>query len=205
MAYSIFDSISNTRLKQQLDFIVEIDKIKSIFRRNLIIDGSRKENDAEHSWHLAIMAILLTEHAKNKNFNLEKVLKMVIVHDLVEVYAGDTFAYDIAGNQDKNTREQIAADKLFALLPQDQGKEIRSLWEEFDKETSAESRYAVALDHLQPFIHNALTKGHTWKLGKVSKQQIYNRMNIVMSELPELKPWMEDQIQKGLELGWINQ
>lgn len=203
MSTNIFSTINNSSLRKQLEFVVEIDKLKQIFRRNLIIDGSRRENDAEHSWHLALMAILLQEHAKNKDFSLEKVMKMVIVHDLVEVYAGDTFAYDVAGNEDKNAREMAAAEKLFSMLPKNQGDEIRKLWEEFDEEKTPDSRYAAALDHLQPFIHNALTDGHTWRSGNVTKEQIYQRMKVVMDELPELRPWMEEQIQYGLSKGWI--
>lgn len=204
MATDLFSTIGNTSLRKQLEFVVEIDKLKQIFRRNLIIDGTRRENDAEHSWHLAIMAILLQEHAKNKNFSLEKVLKMVIVHDLVEVYAGDTFAYDVAGNEDKNAREDAAAEKLFSMLPKNQGDEIRSLWKEFDEEKTPDSRYAAALDHLQPFIHNVFTDGHTWRSGNVKKEQVYQRMKIVMDELPDLKPWMEEQIESGLSKGWIH-
>lgn len=204
MLINLFDSINNERLKTQLKFVVEIDKIKSVFRRNLIVDGSRCENDAEHSWHLSLMAILFTEHAKDKNFSLEKVLKMVCIHDLVEIYAGDTFAYDISANEDKEIREKQAAEKLFTQLPKDQAKEIRSLWEEFDAEKTPESRYAAALDHLQPFIHNALTEGHTWKSGEVTESQIKKRMKITVDEIPEIKSWVEEQIQIGLNKGWIS-
>ena len=119
------------RLKKQIDFIVEIDKAKHILRRTVLMDKSRRENDAEHSWHLAVMAILLKEYAA-EDVDLEKVLKMVLVHDLVEIDAGDTYCYDARANLDKRDRELCAADRLFAILPEDQEKEVRGLWEEFE-------------------------------------------------------------------------
>ena len=199
----IFSSIKDLNLQKQLSFIVEVDKVKNIMRRTLLIDGSRRENDAEHSWHLAIMAMLLTEYAEDKNFTLDKVLKMVIVHDLVEVYAGDTFAFDVQGNIEKEEKEKLAADKLFSQLPENQGKQLRKLWEEFDKMKTPDARYAAALDRLQPFIHNLCTEGHTWVQGKVTKAQVYKRSGLSMEVLPALKPWMEEQIELAIKKGWI--
>lgn len=199
----LFSDISNIDLQKQLSFIVEIDKIKNVFRRTLLVDGTRRENDAEHSWHLAIMAMLLTEYADNKEFSLEKVIKMVTIHDLIEIYAGDTFAFDVKGNQDKAEREKLSADKLFSQLPPNQQTELRSLWEEFDKEESADARYAAAMDRLQPFIHNLCTQGHTWVLGKVTKEQVLKRSGLVMQVIPALKPWMENQIEQAIQKGWI--
>ena len=199
----IFSSIKDLNLQKQLSFIVEVDKVKNIMRRTLLIDGSRRENDAEHSWHLAIMAMLLTEYAEDKNFTLDKVLKMVIVHDLVEVYAGDTFAFDVQGNIEKEEKEKLAADKLFSQLPENQGKHLRKLWEEFDEMKTPDARYAAALDRLQPFIHNLCTEGHTWVLAKVTKAQVYKRSGLSMEVLPALKPWMEEQIEFAIKKGWI--
>lgn len=199
----LFSDISNIDLQKQLSFIVEIDKIKNVFRRTLLVDGTRRENDAEHSWHLAIMAMLLTEYADNKEFSLEKVIKMVTIHDLIEIYAGDTFAFDVKGNQDKAEREKLSADKLFSQLPPNQQTELRSLWEEFDKEESADARYAAAMDRLQPFIHNLCTQGHTWVLGKVTKEQVLKRSGLVMQVIPALKTWMENQIEQAIQKGWI--
>lgn len=190
------------RLSRQLEFIAEVDKIKHILRRNLLTDGSRRENDAEHSWHLAMMAILLEEYA-SESVDLKRVLSMVIVHDLVEIYAGDTFAYDVEGNKDKELREEQAADKLFSLLPKEQGAYIRSLWEEFDRMDTPDSRFAASLDRLQPFMHNVLTNGYTWHLGEVTKDQVYRRMAPVKEGTPALWPWVEFQIDKGVENGWI--
>lgn len=202
---NIFSEIKDDNLQKILSFIVEVDKIKNIMRRTLLIDGSRRENDAEHSWHLAIMAMLLTEYADDKNFTLDKVLKMVIVHDLVEIYAGDTFAFDVKGNLEKEDKEKQAADKLFGQLPSNQGKQLRKLWEEFDEAKTPEARYAAALDRLQPFIHNLCTEGHTWVLGKVTKEQVYIRSGLAMEVLPALKPWMEEQINDAIKKGWISE
>lgn len=202
---NIFSEIKDDNLQKILSFIVEVDKIKNIMRRTLLVDGSRRENDAEHSWHLAIMAMLLTEYADDKNFTLDKVLKMVIVHDLVEIYAGDTFAFDVKGNIEKEDKEKQAADKLFGQLPSNQGKQLRKLWEEFDEAKTPEARYAAALDRLQPFIHNLCTEGHTWVLGKVTKEQVYKRSGLAMEVLPALKPWMEEQINEAIKKGWISE
>lgn len=202
---NIFSEIKDDNLQKILSFIVEVDKIKNIMRRTLLIDGSRRENDAEHSWHLAIMAMLLTEYADDKNFTLDKVLKMVIVHDLVEIYAGDTFAFDVKGNLEKEDKEKQAADKLFGQLPSNQGKQLRKLWEEFDEAKTPEARYAAALDRLQPFIHNLCTEGHTWVQGKVTKEQVYKRSGLAMEVLPALKPWMEEQINDAIKKGWISE
>jgi putative hydrolase of HD superfamily len=199
----IFSSIKDLNLQKQLSFIVEVDKVKNVMRRTLLIDGSRRENDAEHSWHLAIMAMLLTEYAEDKNFTLDRVLKMVIVHDLVEIYAGDTFAFDVQGNLEKEEKEKKAADKLFGQLPEDQAKQFRKLWEEFDEAKTPDARYAAALDRLQPFIHNLCTEGHTWVQAKVNKEQVYKRSGLSMEVLPALKPWMEEQINEAIKKGWI--
>ena len=201
----IFSSIKDLNLQKQLSFIVEVDKVKNVMRRTLLIDGSRRENDAEHSWHLAIMAMLLTEYAEDKNFTLDRVLKMVIVHDLVEIYAGDTFAFDVQGNIEKEEKEKKAADKLFGQLPEDQAKQFRKLWEEFDEAKTPDARYAAALDRLQPFIHNLCTEGHTWVQAKVNKEQVYKRSGLSMEVLPALKPWMEEQINEAIKKGWISE
>ena len=161
MGLEDFISSKNIRLDQQLKFTAEIDKMTGILRRTMLIDGSRRENDAEHSWHIAVMALLFSEYAIEP-VDVARAIKMCVVHDLIEIYAGDTFAYDPVGNKDKEQREQAAADKLFAMLPQEQGQEIRSLWEEFDEMKTPDAKYAACMDRLQPFLHNTLTQGHTW-------------------------------------------
>lgn len=197
-----FDFINSEKIKKQIEFIITIDEMKNVLRRNLVVDGSRRENDAEHSWHLAVMAMILEEYSADK-VDISKVLKIALVHDLVEVYAGDTFAYDVKGNEDKLDREIMAAEKLFGMLKDGQGDEIRALWDEFEAKETAESKYANAIDRLQPLILNYLTNGHTWKLGDVHAPQIYKRMDIIRTATPELWHIVEGIISTSIESGLL--
>lgn len=197
-----FGFINSEKLKKQIEFIIVIDEMKNVLRRNLLVDGSRRENDAEHSWHLAVMAMILEEYSADK-VDISKVLKIALVHDLVEVYAGDTFAYDVKGNEDKLDREIIAAEKLFGMLKDGQGDEIRALWDEFEAKETPESKYANAIDRLQPLILNYLTNGHTWKLGDVHSTQIYKRMDIIRTATPELWHIVEGIISTSIESGLL--
>lgn len=196
---------SNKRLEQQLDFLVEIDRMKNILRQTLLADGSRRENDAEHSWHFAIMAMVLQEHAYSPEVDMLRVLKMALVHDLVEVYAGDTFCYDDAGNATKEAREQEAADKLFGKLPAEQGAELRALWEEFDAMETPDAIYASSIDRLQPLINNYLTKGHTWKNGRVTSSQVYKRMEPIRKGMPGVWEVVEFMIQDSIRQGFLQE
>lgn len=197
-----FNFINSEKIKKQIEFIITIDEMKNVLRRNLVVDGSRRENDAEHSWHLAVMAMILEEYSADK-VDISKVLKIALVHDLVEVYAGDTFAYDVKGNEDKLDREIMAAEKLFGMLGDGQGDEIRALWDEFEAKETAESKYANAIDRLQPLILNYLTNGHTWKLGDVHAPQIYKRMDIIRTATPELWHIVEGIISTSIETGLL--
>lgn len=197
-----FSFIKNEKIQRQIKFAITIDEMKNIFRRNLLADGSRRENDAEHSWHLAMLAMLLEEYSAEK-IDLERVLKIALVHDLIEVYAGDTFAYDAKGNEDKHAREVQAADRLFGSLDSEQGAQIRALWDEFEAMETAESRYANAIDRIQPLILNYLTDGHTWKMG-VTSAQIYKRMDIIRTATPELWHIVEGIINTSIEAGILN-
>ena len=197
-----FDFINSEKIKKQIEFIITIDEMKNVLRRNLVVDGSRRENDAEHSWHLAVMAMILEEYSADK-VDISKVLKIALVHDLVEVYAGDTFAYDVKGNEDKLDREIMAAEKLFGILKDGQGDEIRALWDEFEAKETAESKYANAIDRLQPLLLNYLTNGHTWKLGDVHAPQIYKRMDIIRTATPELWHIVEGIISTSIESGLL--
>lgn len=192
------------QLKSQLDFIVEVDKMKHIYRQTLLIDGSRRENDAEHSWHIALAAMILKEYA-DFPINMEHVLQMLIVHDLVEIYAGDTFAFDVEANKKKYEREQLAADKLFSRLPNAQGVQIRALWEEFDAMQTFDSIFAASLDRLQPFLHNIHTNGHTWKKAVITKKAVINRMLPIQTGMPLLWEWVLAEIEKAIQLGWIKE
>lgn len=195
-----FSFIKDEKLQKQIKFAIVIDEMKNVFRRNLIIDGSRRENDAEHSWNLAMLAMLFEEYSTEK-VNIEKVLKIALVHDLIEVYAGDTFAYDAKGNEDKLQREIESAEKLFGILDPVQGAEIRALWDEFEAKETPESKYANAIDRIQPLINNYMTNGHTWKEGDVHAPQIYKRMDIIRTTTPSLWPIVEGIINTSIEIG----
>ncbi len=194
----------NERLDSQLRFTAEIDKMTAVLRRTLLVDGSRRENDAEHSWHIAVMAMLFQEYFPEP-VDLGKAVQMCVVHDIVEIEAGDTFAYDAAGNLSKAEREKEAADRLFAGLPADQGRYIRGLWEEFDAAVTPEARYALCMDRMQPFFHNTLTKGHTWGNGTVKRAAVEARMAVVKENMPEVYRWMEKNMDRGVANGWLGE
>jgi putative hydrolase of HD superfamily len=193
----------NERLTKQLSFIMEIDKLKTVSRRTLVHDKSRQETDAEHSWHFAMMALVLLEYSAEEGVDVHRVIRMALVHDLVEIYAGDTFAYDTKGYEDKEEREQAAADRLFSLLPADQAAEYRGLWEEFDAMESADARYAAAVDRLQPLLNNHITDGYTWEKYGVSAEQIYARMQPLRESLPALWGFVEQAVREAKEKGKI--
>ncbi len=191
----------NERLLRQMQFIREIDKLKQILRQNVVIGTQKNENDAEHSWHLAMMAILLSEYSVKKDVDISKVVKMVLVHDLVEIDAGDTFCYDEKGYEDKEEREQKAANRLFNILPKDQADELFALWREFEELKTAEAIFAACMDRLQPLILNYSTNGHTWQKPGVTSEKVLKRNRILEENAPELweyaKEIIEDSIKKG--------
>ena len=193
------------RLKQQMKFLVEADKMKTIMRQTLLIDKSRQENDAEHSWHFALMAMVLFEYAYSPKVDMLRVLKMALIHDLVEIYAGDTFAYDDVGYEDKLKREGEAANKLFGLLPTDQGDEYRDLWEEFDEMKTPDAIYASAIDRLQPLVNNYLTDGHTWSFPGVDSTKVYKRASKIKEALPELWGFVDHMLQDSIKRGLLKE
>ena len=197
-------SSGNLRLDQQLRFTAEIDRMTSVYRRTLLISGERPENDAEHSWHIAVMALLFKEYCVEEP-SVERAIKMCVVHDLIEIYAGDTFAYDVSGNASKADRENEAADRLFTQLPSEQGAEIRALWEEFDAMETTDAKYAACLDRIQPFLHNTLTEGHTWRDGGAVRSQVEKRMTVVREFMPEVYKWISSNLDRSVERGWINE
>lgn len=194
--------MQNNRLERQLQFILEIDKLKLILRQTLLTDGSRRENSAEHSWHLAMMAILLAEYAPTQ-IDVLRVIKMLLVHDLVEIDAGDTFCYDVQSNENKAMREAQAATRLFGLLPEEQGVELRNLWEEFEAQETAPARFATALDRLQPFLHNQHTKGGTWQIHGITRDQVQRRMQPIKEGAPLLWSFVEKVIEDCVEAGYL--
>ena len=204
MGIEDFLSSGNMRLDQQLKFTAEIDKMTSVYRRTMLISGERNENDAEHSWHIAVMALLFKEYCLEEP-DIERAIKMCVVHDLIEIYAGDTFAYDTKANESKADREEAAAEKLFSQLPPEQGEEIRSLWEEFDAMETVDAKYAACLDRLQPFLHNTLTEGHTWRNNGAVSGQVKARMKIIKDFMPEVYEWVDKNLERGISLGWLNE
>lgn len=164
------------RLKRQLDFILEIDKEKSIFRQTHLSGHGRAENDAEHAWHMAVMAWLLREYA-NENVDVAKVMMMCLIHDIVEIDAGDTYAYDPQGLLTQQAREDAAKERIYSLLPDDQKAELVAMFDEFENWSSPEARFAHALDNLQPLMLNGSNDGADWKAHGVTARQVYGRQN----------------------------
>ncbi len=154
--------MANERLQRQLRFAAEIDQLKQVFRQTYLLDGTRYENAAEHSWNFALLAVLLAEYAA-EDVDVLRVVKMALIHDLVEIDAGDTYCYDQPGNVEKERRERAAAARIFGLLPDDQEAEFRALWEEFEARETAAAKYAAALDRLQPLLANYWTEGRSWQ------------------------------------------
>ena len=189
-----------TRLEQQIQFIMEVDKLKNIVRQNYLADGSRKEDDADHSWHLALMCAVLSEHAKEK-IDVLKTMTMVLIHDIVEIDAGDTYAYDSASHTSKRERELAAAERIFQLLPEDQALQMRALWDEFEENVTPEAKFASTLDRVQPFLLNAASEGKSWKEHGVTFSQVMKRNEVTPEGSDAL--WqlqyemMKEQVDKG--------
>jgi putative hydrolases of HD superfamily len=190
------------RLAQQIAFIVEIDRLKQILRQTLLTDGSRRENSAEHSWHIALMAIVLSEYAPPET-DLFRAVKMLLIHDLVEIDAGDTFCFDVAGNHTKAEREQQAADRLFRLLPTEQGQELHQLWNEFEAQQTATALFAAALDRIQPLLHNRQTQGGTWKLHNIAHDRVMQRMQPIAIGAPDLWSFVQQTIEECVAAGYL--
>lgn len=193
-----------TRLEKQIQFIVEVDKVKNIFRQTYLSDGERKENDAEHSWHLALSAILLKEYV-SEEVDLLKVITMVLIHDLVEIDAGDTYAYDSEGAKDKREREEKAADRIFGILPIEQGQYFRELWEEFEAYETEDAKYAHLLDNFQPMLLNDAAKGKSWSEHQVKKEQIYKRNERIEETSETIWEEMQRIVKKNIQLGNIHE
>jgi putative hydrolases of HD superfamily len=182
-------------------FLMEIDNLKLILRQSPVLGQVRHENDAEHSWHLATMALLLTEYAAEPDVDVLQAIKMILIHDLVEIDAGDTFVYDIAANVDKRQREELAAERIFNILPPDQAKDVRALWEEFEERTTPASKYANALDRLQPMMLNYMSRGRGWSKHGIRSHQVYERNKTMEEGAPELweyaKACVSDAVSEG--------
>ena len=187
--------MSDDRLSRETAFLTEADRLKLVFRRTLLTDGSRRENTAEHSWHIILTAMVLRDYAAEP-LDFERVVEMLAVHDLVEIDAEDTFAYDVEGNQTRPDRERRAADRLFGLLPQAAGARFRALWEEFEARQTPESRFANAVDRFQPLLLNLATEGGTWRIYHPTREQVLRRMDPVRTALPALWPFVCEAIER---------
>ncbi|MDD4146089.1 MAG: HD domain-containing protein [Clostridia bacterium] len=194
---------SEERLQKQIDFIVEMDKLKHIYRQSYLADGSRKENDAEHSWHLALMVFLLAEHTLEQEVDLLHTMKMVIIHDLVEIDAGDTYCYDEKAALDKEERERKAAERIFNLLPADQAQELRELWEEFEELATPEARYAAALDRLQPLLLNYASQGKSWQEHEVTRSYTLKRNNHIEDSSAVLWAYALRLLDEAVKKGYL--
>lgn len=190
------------RLEQQVEFILEIDKLKNIIRQNYIADASRKESDTDHSWHLAIMCFLLEEYA-NEGIDVLKTMKMVLIHDIIEIDAGDTYAYDKEANNDKIERELLAADRIFNILPEDQARKMRELWDEFEECETIEAKFANALDKVQPALLNDASGGKSWIEHSVEYSQVMKRNERTSEGSEVLWDYIKDILDKNVDNGKI--
>ena len=191
------------RLEQQLTFIKEIDKLKDIYRRSYLLSQTRKENSAEHSWHVALMALLLKDHADNE-INVGRVVEMLLIHDIVEIDAGDTFCYDEKGLQSQHERERKAADRIFGLLPDDQGKRFLDLWLEYEAEETDDARFAGAVDRLMPLLHNLGTEGKSWNENGIVKEQVLNRNSKIGKSASRIWEYLEVELSEAVEKGILS-
>ena len=188
------------RLKKQMEFLLEVDKAKFIGRQTYLSDGMRKENDAEHSWHLALMAALLAEYSEEK-IDLAKTMLMVLVHDLVEIDAGDTYAYDEVGNLSKRERELKAADRIFNILPKDQAEMLRSLWDEFEEQQTPEAKFAHVCDNVQPLMLNHSTGGKSWRERGIKKSQVLKRNERTGEGSKTMEAYVHEILDLNVEKG----
>lgn len=190
------------RFTEQIEFLVEMDKMKNIYRQTRVLHEDRAENDAEHAWHLAMLAIVLSEYA-NEPVDLKTVLKTVLIHDIVEIDAGDTYAYDAAGNATKAEREQKAADRLFGMLPEDQGREMRQLWDAFEAGSTPEARFANSLDRIQPLMLNYCKHGESWRTHGTRREQVEKRIQRIFEGSQVLGDMAEELIRRATEEGLL--
>ena len=192
----------NDRLKKQLEFVLEIDKEKNIFRQTHLSNHGRKENDAEHAWHMAIMTCLLQEYS-NEPIDLAKTMLMCLIHDIVEIDAGDTYAYDTEGLKTQKKREDAAKERIYSLLPEDQKDKLIALFDEFEENQTPEAKFAHAMDNLQPLLLNDSNDGGDWREHKVTAKQVYGRQSVTKDCSKLLYEFAETLIEKNIKRGNI--
>jgi putative hydrolase of HD superfamily len=191
-----------TRLDQQIHFIVELDKLKSVLRQSHLVDGSRRENTAEHSWHVTLMAVLLAEYA-NAPVDLLRVVKMLLVHDVVEIDAGDTFVYDEVAALTKAARERAAADRIFGLAPPEQAAELRALWDEYELAQTPDAKYAAALDRFMPMLHNYHSGGKTWLAHNITEDRVLQRNAGIGDGAAEIWRYAQALVRDAVDKGFL--
>jgi putative hydrolases of HD superfamily len=191
------------RLEKQLAFIRELDKLKSVKRRTFLLDGSRTENSAEHSWHISLMALLLMEHSDGVKLDVFRVIKILLAHDIVEIDAGDTYIYDEQAAATQEEREEAAARRLFALLPEDQEREMHALRRDYEEGASPEARFARAVDRFQPLYHNYLTRGRAWREHGVSSVPVKKINAKVREGSNRLGEFTERLIAESVASGYL--
>jgi putative hydrolase of HD superfamily len=191
------------RFRRQVAFLLEVDKLKTVLRQTILTDCSRRENSAEHSWHIALSILVFSEYARERGLDLFRVMKILLVHDLVEIDAGDTYCYDAVGREDQSEREQKAAERIFGLLPPDQTGVFRQLWQEYEDKATPEAKFAHALDRFQPFLHNYVTQGKSWRQHGVRRHQVEGRMRPVEKGAPILWDYVAELIDDAVAKGYL--
>ena len=191
-----------SRLSRQIEFSLEIDKLKGVLRQTILLHSSRQENAAEHSWHIAVMAGLLREYAVER-VDIDRVIKMLLVHDLVEIDAGDVMIYDRARREEMKKREEQAARRIFGLLPADQAKEMRLLWDEYEARETPEARFAFAMDRIQPLLHNLNTQGLMWRKHGISRDQVIEVNRPIRDAVPALWEYLSALIDEAAAKGCL--
>ncbi|QKZ13575.1 HD domain-containing protein [Spirosoma sp. KUDC1026] len=193
--------MESTNLLRQIEFIKEVDKLKYILRKTKLLNSNRNENDAEHSWHLALMALVLVDHA-NFPVDLLKVIKMLLIHDIVEIDAGDTFIYDTQKNHTNTVEERKAAQRIFGLLPDEQAADLIAIWEEFEENQTNEAKFARAMDRLEPLLQNTSNNGGTWAEFDVKYEQVYSRKQVIQQGSDRIWQYadqlLNDSVEKGI-------
>lgn len=196
------DQLNTGRLVQQIAFIMELDKLKSILRRSYVTHADRRENSAEHSWHIALAALTLVEHA-NEPVDVSHVIKLLLIHDIVEIDAGDTFVYDATGRLDQFDREMLAAERIFGLLPPEQAEAYRKLWQEFEERVTPEAKFARAVDRLLPVLHNYYTEGRGWREHNIHQNQVLAANRVIEEGSADLWRFIQDKIQAAVDQGFL--
>jgi putative hydrolase of HD superfamily len=196
--------MTDSKLTKQIQFIAEIDRLKRVYRQTFVTNTTQKENDAEHSWHLALMAVILADHAADKSLDILRVIKMALIHDLVEIDAGDTFCYDENKRLQVKELEKKAADRIFGMLPHDQADEMKALWNEFEARATPEAAFAASLDRLQPIMQNHNARGGAWKEHSLTSEQVLSANAHIKNGAPDLWEYAKHIISDAVEQGWLS-